>query len=190
MSSAFDRDQNSQQDFHFDCSRIYLLSSSSHLLFCIYLFTSIAFALKLSASVMIKQIFELSSMILFAMSIDQKKEIVVSKWNLKKKMLRACLKISIEILFYQREFIWELAWFRAWRSQSTFDIRSSCTYLLFKSNILVFVIYWFKHDSWHIRCIVNDCEWKCDESWCFCFERIDFLIRQKSQITIIKDIFL
>ena len=64
-------------------------------------------------------------------------------------MLRACLKISIEILFYQREFIWELTWFRTWRSQSTSDIRFSCTYLLSKSNILVFVTYWLKHDSWH-----------------------------------------
>ena len=61
------------------------------------------------------------------------------------------MKISIEILSYQRKFIWELAWFKVWRSQFTFDIRSSCTYLLFKSNILVFVIYWFRHDSWHSK---------------------------------------
>ena len=32
--------------------------------------------------------------------------------------------VSIEILFYQRKFIWELVRFKVWRSQSTFDIRS------------------------------------------------------------------
>ena len=58
----------------------------------------------------------------------------------KQWMLRACLRISIEILSYQRKFSWRLARFETWRSQSIFDIRSSCTYLLFKSNIHVFVI--------------------------------------------------
>ena len=40
-------------------------------------------------------------------------------------MLRACLKIWIVILSYQRKFIWKLARSRTWRSQSTFDIRFS-----------------------------------------------------------------
>ena len=58
----------------------------------------------------------------------------------KKIVLRACLRISIKILSYQRKFSWRLARFEAWRSQSISDIRSSCTYLLFKSNIYVFAI--------------------------------------------------
>ena len=56
-------------------------------IFCfrIYFFTFIASALKSSTLIMIRQIFESSSMIFFAMSIDQKKKIVVSKRSLKKK---------------------------------------------------------------------------------------------------------
>ena len=51
----------------------------------------------------------------FETKFEEEKEIV----------LRACLKIWVVILSYQREFIWELARSRAWRSQSTSGIRSS-----------------------------------------------------------------
>ena len=67
------RDQNSQQDFHFDCFDIYFVLVLLFL-FRIYFFTFIAFALTFSTSIMIRQIFESQSMNFFAMSIDRKNE--------------------------------------------------------------------------------------------------------------------
>ena len=58
-------------------------------------------------------------------------------WKRRKNNVTSMFEISIEILFYQRKFIWELERFKIWRLQFIFDIRSSCTYLFFKSNILV-----------------------------------------------------
>ena len=91
------REQDSQQDFH-SSRRIYLF------IFCfrIYFFTSIAFALKLSAPIMIRQIFESSSMIFFAMSIDQKKWYIRFETKLEKNeeiVLRACLKSRLKVYF-------------------------------------------------------------------------------------------
>ena len=40
-----------------------------------------------------------------------------------------------------------------------------------------------------MQCNMNDYNWKCNENWCCWFEKIDFSIRQKSQIRIIKDFF-
>ena len=77
------RDQNFQQDFHF--RRIYLFFFFSHI-FCfrIYFFTFIAFVLNFFVFVMIKLIFESQSTNFFAMSIDKKNDLFVSKRNLKK----------------------------------------------------------------------------------------------------------
>ena len=55
-------------------SHIYIFFLFAHFLFSIYFFTFIAFAMKLSTSIMIKQIFESQSMNFFAMSIDKKIE--------------------------------------------------------------------------------------------------------------------
>ena len=99
------RDQNFQQSFHFRFAYIFCFRFR---IFCfrIYFFTFIAFVLKLSTSIMIKQIFESSLMIfLQCRSIRKKNSRFETKLEKKKKiMLRTCLKISIEILFYQRKF--------------------------------------------------------------------------------------
>ena len=77
------RDQNFSQNFH---SRdfIYFLFSFSHFLFSYLFFTFITSVLNLFAFVMIKLIFELQSTNFFAMSIDRKNDLFVSKRNLKK----------------------------------------------------------------------------------------------------------
>ena len=78
------REQDSQQDSH-SRRRIYLSFFFSHI-FCfrIYLFTFIAFVLKLFVSIVIKLIFESQSTNLFAMSIDKKSVLFASRRNLKK----------------------------------------------------------------------------------------------------------
>ena len=60
-------------------------------------------------------------------SIEEMNNRFETKFEKKKKIvLRTCFEKSVDkILFYQREFIWKLARFRTWCSQSTFGIRSS-----------------------------------------------------------------
>ena len=120
------RDQNFQQNSH--SRRIYLFFFFSHV-FCfrIYFFTFIASAMKFSASITIRQIFESSSMNLFAMSTDRRNEYSLrdETWKRRENNVTSMSEISIENLFYQREFIWKLTRSRVWRSQSTFDIRFS-----------------------------------------------------------------
>ena len=99
-------------------------------------------------------------------------------------MLRACLRISIEILSYQREFSWELARFETWRSQFTFDIWFFCTYLLFKSNIHVFVIVissqtrfltkrWFSSNAITKYITIFLAIIRCLKHWRFEFKKFD-----------------
>ena len=64
---------------------IFALLSSHIFCFRIYFFTSIALALRFSALTMINQLFTFQSMNFFAMSIDKRNEIVVSRRNLKKR---------------------------------------------------------------------------------------------------------
>ena len=112
----------------------YILFSLSLFCFRIYFFTSIASTLKLSTSIMIRQIFESQSMNFSAMSIDRKNEYSFRDeiWKKRKDNVTSVSEISIENLFYQREFIWELVWFDA-----HFYFWFSCKYLFSRSNILV-----------------------------------------------------
>ena len=75
--------QNSQQSSH---SRDSIYFLSSHFFFCfrIYLFTSVASALRLSVRTMIRLIFESQSTNFFATSIDKRSDIFASKRSLKK----------------------------------------------------------------------------------------------------------
>ena len=120
------RDQDFQQDSH--SRRIYLSFFFSHI-FCfrIYLFTSIASAMKFSASTLIRQILESSSMNFFAMSTDRRNEYSLRNetWRRRENSVTSMSGISIGNLSYQRESIWKLARSRTWRSQSTSDIRFS-----------------------------------------------------------------
>ena len=53
--------------------------------------------------------------------------------------------------YFISENSYEISAIKIWRSQFIFDIRSFCTYLLFKSNIfvLLFVTLLVRHDFWH-----------------------------------------
>ena len=78
------REQDSQQDSH-SRRRIYLSFFFSHI-FCfrIYHSTFIAFVLRLSASIVIRLIFESQSTNFFAMSIDKRNDLFASRRSLKK----------------------------------------------------------------------------------------------------------
>ena len=97
---------------------IYDLSSFFSHIFCfrIYLFTSIASALNLSISIMIcHAVYE--SVNEFLRNVDRSEE-RNSRFETKLEedeeiVLRACLRISIQILSYQRKFIWRLMWLDA-----------------------------------------------------------------------------
>ena len=147
------RDQNFQQDFHF--RRIYLFFFFSHI-FCfrIYFFTFIAFVLKFSTSIMFKRIFESQSMNFFAMSIDRKNEYSFRNeiWKRRKNNVTSMFEISIEILFYQRKFIWKLARFEIWRSQFIFDIRFS-VHICFLNQIFSLCYLLSSRHAFYIECI-------------------------------------
>ena len=100
------RDQNFHQNFH--SRRIYLFFFFSHI-FCfrIYFFTFIASVLNLSVSIVIRLIFESSSMNFFAMSIDKKNEYSFRNETWKKKiMLRTCFEKNFDkVLFLWRTCI-------------------------------------------------------------------------------------
>ena len=86
-------------------------------------------------------VFNLQIRYVFLVTTSSRTQLIDSRLVSSKKVLRACLERSFDwVLSYQRKFLWRLTRFRAWRSQSTSDIRSSCTYLLSKSNIHVSVI--------------------------------------------------
>ena len=72
-------------------------------------------------------------------------------WRKRGNSVTSMSEISIEVLFYQREFIWELAWFKLDAQRLLQIFRSSCTYLLFRSNIHVsaIVILLVRHVFWH-----------------------------------------
>ena len=61
--------------------------------------------------------------------------------------------LSIESLSYQREFIWELAWFRTWRSQSTSDISISHVHICSLDQIFTFLLLLLliKHVFWQLE---------------------------------------
>ena len=64
-------------------------------------------------------------------------------------------EISIEILFYQRKFLWKLAWFEL-DTQFISNIRSCCTYLLFSIEIIykdlfLFVLSLTSNDFYNIH---------------------------------------
>ena len=139
-----------QQDSHFDCFRIYLLSSHfffffvftslrlSHLLWNFQLqswsVTHLRFNQWISSQC--RSIEEMNSR--FETKLEEEKRIV----------LRACLKISIEILSYQRKFIWRLVW--TWHTflLLTFDLHVHICSL----NQIFSLCYLFsRHASYNLK---------------------------------------
>ena len=137
------RDQNFQQNSHFDCFDIYFVFAF-FFLFRIYFFTFIAFALTFSTLIMIKQIFELRSMNFFAMSIDRKNEYSfrIEIWRKKENNVTSMSWKKFYFIIHK-----ELARFRTWRSQFTFDIRFS-VHICFLNQIFSLYYLFSKHASY------------------------------------------
>ena len=110
--------QDSQQDSHFDCSRIYFLSSHFFFCFRLYVSTSIAFATRLSTSIIIHHAFTFQSMNFFAISIDRRNEQSFRNetWRRRKNSVTSMFEnFDWSFILSTRTHI-ELAWFETWRT--------------------------------------------------------------------------
>ena len=124
---------------------IYVSSLFSHIFcFFIYLFMFIVTVLRLSASIMI------CHAIYVAINVSLRNIDRLEEWDSRfetkleedeRIMLRACLEKSFDwVLFYQREFIWELVW--AWHTflLLTFDFH---VHICFLNQIFTYLLQLF-----------------------------------------------